>query len=172
MMVDVQPTLRGDMIELRPLRAADWDALYDVASDPLLWAQHPERNRYEAEVFRQFFFAALTSQSAFVVADLATGRIIGSSRYHGYDPAVREIEIGWSFLARSHWGGRYNGEMKSLMLAHAFTFVDRVIFSVGVHNIRSRRAVERIGGVLLDPHPASGPDTLVFGISKPAQGEI
>ena len=168
MPLDLQPTLRGNLIELRPLCVTDWDALYDVAADPLLWAQHPERNRYEADVFRQFFFAALSTQSAFVVCDLATGRVIGSSRYHAYDPVAREIEIGWSFLARSHWGGRYNGEMKALMLAHAFTSVDRVIFSVGEHNLRSQRAVERIGGVLLDAHPACTPETLVFGIRKPA----
>lgn len=172
MNADLQPTLRGELVELRPLRLTDWDAMYEIASDPLLWEQHPERNRYESHVFRLFFDEALRSQSAFAVLDLATGRIIGSSRYHCHDAVAREIEIGWSFLARSHWGGRYNGEMKQLMLSHAFTFVGRVIFSVGVNNLRSQRAVERIGGVLLHGHPAAGPDTLVFGISSPAQSEV
>lgn len=168
MSVDLQPTLRGALVELRPLRLTDWDALYDVASDPLLWEQHPESNRYEADVFREFFQRAIDSRSAFGVIDLSTDRIVGSSRYHGHDPVAREIEIGWSFLARSHWGGRYNGEMKQLMLEHAFTFVDRVIFSVGAKNIRSRRALERIGGELLDAHPACSPGILVFAIRKPA----
>lgn len=168
MPAELQPTLHGELVELRPLLLSDWDALYDVASDPQLWEQHPERNRYQVDVFRQFFHGALISRSALVASDAMTGRIIGSSRYHGYDPVAREIEIGWSFLARSHWGGRYNGEMKKLMLEHAFTFVDRVIFSVGAQNLRSRRAVERIGGELLEAHPAAAPDTVVFGIRNPA----
>ena len=99
---------------------------------------------------------------------MSTDRLIGSSRYHGYDPNAREIGIGWSFLARSHWGGRYNAEMKQRMLAHVFLFVDRVVFSVGVQNIRSQRAVQRIGGIPLRDHAACSPDTVTFSVSKPA----
>jgi N-acetyltransferase len=166
--IDLQPTLRGQLLELRPLLASDWDALYAVASDPLLWAQHPAKDRHQEEVFRQFFIDALATRGALVARDLDSGRVIGSSRYHGYTAESREIEIGWSFLARSHWGGTYNGEMKQLMLAHAFTFVDRVIFCVGANNIRSQQAVQRIGAVLLDAHPAQSPETRVYGITQEA----
>ena len=124
--------------------------LFSVASDPLIWEQHPARNRYEEEVFKQFFREALECGGAFVVVDRKTQAIIGSSRYFGYDPEKREIEIGWTFLARSHWGGHYNREMKRLMLDHAFQFVDSVIFKVGATNLRSRRAMEKIGGVLTE----------------------
>jgi N-acetyltransferase len=168
MPVDLQPTLRGTLIELRPLCESDWDALYAVAADPMLWAQHPARDRYEEDVFREFFRVAVESQSALVARDLQTERVIGSSRYHNFNVAAREIEIGWSFLARAYWGGRYNGEMKQLMLTHAFTFVDRVIFSVGAKNIRSQLAVQRIGAVRLDVHPAIVAGTLVFGLDKSA----
>jgi RimJ/RimL family protein N-acetyltransferase len=89
----------------------------------------------------------MASGGALLVIDRATGRVIGSSRYFGYDEANREIEIGWSFLARSHWGGRYNGEMKRLMLAHAFRFVTSVVLVIGPDNVRSQRAAERIGAV-------------------------
>lgn len=164
MPVDLQPHLIGDLVELRPLRSDDWDELFAVASDPLIWEQHPERDRYKEEVFQTYFTDALneinrssntreccdsnTGQGgAFAIIDRATGRIIGSTRYHGFDPNKSEVEIGWTFLARSHWGGRFNAEMKRLMLDHAFTFVDRVIFLVGVDNIRSQKAMERIGGV-------------------------
>jgi RimJ/RimL family protein N-acetyltransferase len=144
---DPQPVLIGELLELRPLRVDDFDALLRVASDPLLWEQHPERNRYQEAVFRGFFDEALASGGAFVAIDRATGQIIGSSRYHGLDAEQSVIEIGWSFLARAYWGGRYNGEMKRLMLEHAFKSVDRVIFIIGPDNRRSQRAVEKIGGV-------------------------
>jgi RimJ/RimL family protein N-acetyltransferase len=147
MSVDWQPTLRGELVELRPLRPADFDALLAVASDPLIWAQHPAGDRYKPEVFREFFQHAMASGGAFAVFDVATGRMIGSSRYLGYRRDRGEVEIGFTFLARSHWGGRYNGEMKRLMLEHAFRFVDTVVFLIGPTNIRSQKAVERIGAV-------------------------
>jgi RimJ/RimL family protein N-acetyltransferase len=144
---DLQPTLTGNVIELRPLRSEDSDALYAVASDPLIWEQHPNSDRYQPDVFAAFFRDAITSGGALIAIDRTDGRIIGSSRFSGYDPARSEIEIGWTFLARSHWGGAYNGEMKRLMLAHAFRFVESVIFVVGPNNIRSQKAVEKIRGV-------------------------
>jgi N-acetyltransferase len=139
--------LRGELLELRPLRADDFEPLFRVASDPLIWEQHPERNRYQEATFRTFFQEALASGGALVALERASGHIIGSSRYHGYDAERSVVEIGWTFLARTYWGGRYNGEMKRLMLAHAFESVQRVIFVIGPDNRRSQRAVEKIGGV-------------------------
>ncbi len=144
---DPQPTLRGDLLELRPLREDDFDALFAVAADPLIWEQHPDSDRYQEAVFRAFFADALASGGALVAIDRADGRVIGSSRFHGYDPAAGVVEIGWTFLARARWGGRYNGEMKRLMLEHAFRWARRVRFIIGPENRRSRRAVEKIGGV-------------------------
>jgi RimJ/RimL family protein N-acetyltransferase len=144
---DRQPFLVGELLELRPLQAGDFEALFRVAADPLIWELHPEPNRYQEATFRAFFEDALASSGALVALDRATGQIIGSSRYHGYDAEGSVIEIGWTFLARSHWGGRYNGEMKRLMLEHAFKSVQRVIFTIGPDNRRSQRAVEKIGGV-------------------------
>jgi uncharacterized protein YhfF len=152
MSLDRQPTLVGTLVELRPLRPADQAALYAVASDPLIWEQHPAKNRHEAAVFAEFFSEALASGGALLVTDARTQRAIGSSRFHGYSEERSEVEIGWTFLARSHWGGRYNGELKQLMLRHAFRFVRSVVFFVGRENLRSRRALDRIGGVL-EPEP-------------------
>jgi N-acetyltransferase len=144
---DPQPRLVGDLIEVRPLAPDDWENLFAVASDPLIWEQHPARDRYREDVFRKFFREALETGSAFVVIDRKTGEIIGSSRYFGFDPGESVVEIGWTFLARAYWGGNYNGELKRLMLDHAFRFVERVVFVIGVTNFRSQRAVEKIGGV-------------------------
>ena len=144
---DLQPVLRGELLWLRPLRPDDWDALYAVASDPLIWEQHPAADRYQKDVFRGFFQQALDSGGAFVVIDAQTDRVIGSSRFHGYDEAKGEIEIGWTFLARAYWGGVHNRELKQLMLRHALGFVTRVIFLVGPTNRRSQRALEKIGAV-------------------------
>ena len=142
---DLQPHLKGKLIELRPLTPEDWGDLFSVASDPLIWEQHPESDRYKEDVFKVFFKDALESGGAFVVIDTKNKRIIGSTRFHGYDPEKSEVEIGWTFLASKYWGGRYNREMKQLMLAHAFQFVENVVFYVGENNIRSQKATEKIG---------------------------
>ena len=145
---DWQPHLVGELVELQPLTAADFPRLFAVASDPAIWAQHPARDRCQEPVFREFFSSALASGSAFLVVDRATGAVIGSTRYCNHDAQRSEVEIGWTFLARSHWGGRYNHEMKRLMLDYAWRYVARVYFVVGADNTRSRTALARIGAVL------------------------
>lgn len=147
--MDRQPVLEGERLLLRPLAADDWDALYAVASDPEIWAIHPQPNRWQEPVFRRFFADALERGGALAVVDRASGALIGSSQYKIDDPADGgSVEIGWTFLARSHWGGETNREMKRLMLVHAFHYVERVHFRVGEVNLRSCRAMEKIGGRL------------------------
>lgn len=144
---ELQPILQGDLVTLRPLSAEDFAALYAVASDPLIWEQHPDKSRHHLEGFRVFFGDALASGGAFAVIDRASNAMVGSSRFHAFDAAKSEVEIGWTFLARSHWGGKYNLEMKQLMLRHAFRFARRVVFRVGPQNVRSQRAVEKLGAI-------------------------
>ena len=148
MAFELQPTLTGNLITLRPLKGDDFEMLYAVASDPLIWEQHPNHDRWKRDVFEDFFRGAIESGGALVAIDQATGRVIGSSRYLGYDQAASEVEIGFTFLSRSYWGGVYNGEMKRLMLEHAFRFVDSVVFIIGPENHRSQKAVMKIGAVL------------------------
>lgn len=147
---DGQPHLHGPSLELRPMLATDWDALFAVASDKEIWALHPANDRYTEPVFRRYFEDGLKSRGALVVNERETGSIIGASRYSSEFAEPGEIEIGWTFLARSKWGGGTNLEMKRLMLLHAFKFVDTVMFRVGAENARSRRAMEKIGAVLTD----------------------
>jgi RimJ/RimL family protein N-acetyltransferase len=165
---DLQPTLKGDLLELRPLRPDDFHDLYAVASDPLLWEQHPAWDRYKEEVFKVLFRESLDSGGALIAIDRRDGRAVGSSRFHGYDETKSEIEIGWTFLARSHWGGIYNAEMKRLMLRHAFQYVKSVIFLVGSRNLRSQRAMEKIGGVRAGYRAdGRGQENFVYRITAP-----
>jgi N-acetyltransferase len=168
---DLQPTLRGELLELRPLQPSHFDALWAVASDPGIWAQHPAKERATPDGFRKFFQDALDSGGALVAIDARDGNVIGSSRFFGYDPERNEVEIGWTFLARSHWGGRYNGEMKRLMIDHAFRFVDCVVFLVAPENYRSQRAVEKIGGVRTGSRTnATGAESVLFELRTPQRG--
>jgi RimJ/RimL family protein N-acetyltransferase len=149
--MDRQPVLEGERLLLRPLREADWDALFAVAADPELWARHPFHDRWQEPVFREFFADALGKGGALAVIEKATGEVVGSSRFQGYDPADGGVvEIGWTFLARRLWGTGANAEMKRLMLEHAFRFVERVTFRVGQDNVISRGAMKNIGGRLTD----------------------
>src|SRR5262245_5342539 len=172
MQFDLQPTLRGKLIDVRPLTPADWAALFAAASDPLIWEQHPERDRYTQPVFQKFFQGALDSKGAFAVIERQSGRIIGSSRYCNLKPAESEVEIGFTFLERKFWGGAYNGELKSLMLGHAFKFVERVVFVVGESNLRSQKALEKIGARFFKKAEATAPDgtvrqNVLFVLSRP-----
>jgi RimJ/RimL family protein N-acetyltransferase len=144
-----QPTLTGSSISLRPLQAADFDALYKAASDPKIWQQHPDSSRYQRDVFEQrYFSSAIASGGALAVIDSNTGGIIGGSRYYEWDAGKREIAVGYTFLECKYWGTGANQQMKALMLAHAFTHARAVWFHVGETNLRSRRAVEKLGAVL------------------------
>ena len=155
-------------MELRPLRPQDFDVLYAVASDPLIWEQHPAKDRCNRDVFEKFFADALDSGGALIVTDCGDHRVIGSSRYHGYSAENSEVEIGWTFLARSHWGGRYNREMKQLMLLHAFRFVSRVLLVIDHQNIRSQVAAKKMGairaGSRLEP---TGRESHIYLITAP-----
>jgi N-acetyltransferase len=143
-----QLSASGPTVRLRPVKSDDYQALFDAASDPLIWAQHPEPTRWQPAVFRRFFDGAIACGGALVIEGRESGRIIGSSRFDDHRPQTRSVEIGYTFLARAFWGGTVNAEVKSLMLAHAFAHVDSVWFVVGESNWRSRKAMEKIGGRL------------------------
>ncbi|HNC23177.1 MAG TPA: GNAT family N-acetyltransferase [Opitutaceae bacterium] len=162
---EFRPTLRGELVELIPLEPEHFETLFAVASDPKIWEQHPKWDRYKREVFEKFFAERIAWAGSLLVKDRATGAVIGSSSFKQREPDV--VEIGWTFLARSHWGGRYNGEMKRLMLRHAFGHFPRVIFVIGPNNLRSRKAVEKIGGVFQEEGVSDdGTPRVIYRIDK------
>lgn len=146
---DCQPALYGSTLKLRALAASDFEALFLAASDPLIWAGHPASDRYERQVFAAYFAARLASAKALAVIDIESGQIVGMSSYYTPPDQPESIAIGYTFLARAKWGGEANRELKSLMLEHAFTVYDIVYFHVGPANIRSQKALLKIGAVHL-----------------------
>lgn len=147
---ELQPSLENEFVKIQPLKESDFEQLYAVASDPLIWEQHPNPDRYKKAVFETFFKGAMQSQGAFLVSDKKTGKLIGSSRFYGFDPKKNSIAIGYTFLAKDHWGSKYNPALKKLMIDHAFRFVDSIIFHVGALNVRSQKAIERLGANKID----------------------
>ena len=168
---NLQPYLENNLLILRPLLEEDFENLYKVASDPLIWEQHPAKNRCQRNVFEAFFKEAIESKGAFVVIDKKTGGVIGSTRFNPVKETDNAIEIGWTFLARQHWGGYYNRSMKLLMIDYAFNFVENIIFYINENNIRSQKAVEKMGGeriVQLENQPLESrvDSTVIYKINK------
>lgn len=146
MYINLQPTfLQDDFVKLVPLKQDDFEKLYAVASDPQIWEQHPTKNRYERDVFQNYFDGAVASKSAFIIYNATTNEIIGSSRFYDFDETKKCIAIGYTFLAKSHWGTTFNRAVKLLMLNYAFTFANEVVFHIGANNIRSQKAIAKLG---------------------------
>ena len=167
--MDLQPTLQGKLLSLRPLREDDLEGLFFVACDPLIWELHPARDRYQRPVFEEFFRQAIASKSALAVLDATNGTLIGTSRYALWPDDPDALEIGWTFLARAYWGGVHNAELKRLMLEHAFLFVKRVLFLADSQNHRSRRALAKIGAVAVGAQAGPpGHENLIYEVRRRA----
>lgn len=145
-----QPILRDDLVEIIPLSPGDFESLFVIASDPLVWEQHPNKERSTREGFQPFFDEAIAKGMAFRIIDRESQEVIGSSRYHEIDGYPDVIEIGWTFLARKCWGGKYNSAVKKLMIDHAFQHVSEIFFIVDRNNVRSQKAVEKLGCEKMD----------------------
>ncbi|CAN5392555.1 GNAT family protein [soil metagenome] len=145
--INVQPFLQNGMVTARPLLQADFEDLYQAASDPLIWEQHPNKYRWQLKDFQNYFIGAMQSGGALLVSDAATKEVIGSSRYSDYKPDTNSISIGYTFFKYSHWGRGYNYALKRLMLDHIFQYVETVTFYIGAVNKRSQISIERFGAI-------------------------
>ena len=146
--INWQPgNLGDDIVKLIPIAESDFEDIFKVASDPLIWEQHPAKDRYKREVFQLYFDGAIASKTAFLIVDKSSDKIIGSTRYYDYKPDNSSIAIGYTFLSRQYWGGLYNKSSKRLLLDYAFQFVDKVYFHIGATNLRSQLATMKIGAI-------------------------
>ncbi len=138
--------LENDLVKLIPIKEEDFDRLFAVAADPKIWEQHPVKDRYLEEVFRENFFnGAIESGMAFLIVDQKTGEVMGSTRYYDDNPDEPSIAIGWTFIACKYWGGKYNRALKKLMLDYAFQYVDKVYLHIGINNLRSQMGTAKLG---------------------------
>ncbi len=170
--ITLQPVLENDIVYIRPLRHDDFEDLYAVASDPLLWQQHPEPLRYQREIFDKFFRKAMDSAGALVLIDKQKQNIIGCSRYYEHKEQENSIAIGYTFIAREYWGTGHNPSIKQLMLDHILHSVDTVYFHIGIHNIRSQKAIERLGARKLDMNDPQHENHLVYIIDRDLWKEL
>jgi RimJ/RimL family protein N-acetyltransferase len=145
---EFQPVLDGELVRLRPVVRADFTGLLAVGADAGVWAQHPNPERATEAGFRAYFEDQLASGGSLIAENRADGAVVGMSRYSMAFTGADEVEIGWTFLGRAYWGGAYNRDIKRAMLGHAFRFVRTVVFRIGEDNLRSRRAVEKLGARL------------------------
>lgn len=151
MTFSIQPThLQNQFVKLVPLQETDFEELYSVANDELLWEQHPNKLRYQKPVFQNFFDGAMQSQGAFFIRESSTNEPIGSSRFYDYNPETNSILIGYTFIGRKFWGKGCNKALKELMMNYAFQYVDTIYFHIGANNIRSQKALEKTGGEKID----------------------
>ncbi|WP_320814479.1 GNAT family N-acetyltransferase [Flavobacterium sp.] len=151
--MNLQTSISNDLITIKPVQENDFEALFSVASDELLWEQHPNNDRYKREVFQVFFDNAIKSKGAFVIIDNTTNKVIGSSRYYEFNKEESSIIIGYTFISRDFWGTKYNGSLKELMINYAFQFVNKIHFHVGDTNYRSQKAVEKLGAIKIGELP-------------------
>ena len=145
--INFQPILQNKFVTAVPLQQSDFDKLFLAASDPLIWEQHPNKNRWQREEFENYFTGAIRSGGAFLVSDTQTNEVIGSSRYSDYDASTNTVSIGYTFFIRSHWGSGHNHALKYLMLEHIFKYVDTVKFYIGAVNKRSQISLQRFGAI-------------------------
>jgi RimJ/RimL family protein N-acetyltransferase len=151
MKFDLQPThLHNERIRLIPLQETDFDRLFEVGSNPKVWKQHPNPNRYKLEDFTNYFRGAIESNGAFLILDSFSNETIGCSRYYDYNENESTILIGYTFIGINFWGNGYNKALKKLMLDYAFQFVNKVYFHIGAFNYRSQKAIEKIGATKVD----------------------
>jgi RimJ/RimL family protein N-acetyltransferase len=150
MQINIQPTLENDQILLLPLEKNDFEALYSVASDSKIWEQHPNKNRWQRDVFLNFFQGAIESNGAYKIIDKTTGNIAGSTRIYGFDEQENSIMIGYTFIATAYWGKGFNPAVKTMLLNYLFQHVSQVLFQIGSNNIRSQTAITRLGATKID----------------------
>ena len=140
-------TLSNKKVLLRKLLADDFDALKTAMSDPKIWQNHPQHDRYKLPKIQSWFEDAL-QENALAIIDKDTSQLIGSSRYYEMDTQLNEVAIGYTFLITKHWGGETNLAMKRLMFQHAWQHFDTVWLHIAEENTRSRCAAEKIGAKL------------------------
>ena len=144
-------TLTGKLISLEPLGQSHAQGLYNRGRSAGDWVYMPRSCFVDLADARQWVDEALDSlqQLPFAIVENAKGKVAGSTRYLNIRPEHRSLEIGWTWLGQEWQRTGVNTEAKLLLLQHAFEKLGcrRVEFKVDGRNLRSQRALERIGAI-------------------------
>jgi len=154
-MMKIEPaTLKGRLVRLEPLRMEHAGELYDASRDASLWAYMPVSQSRSLLEMEQLVASTLQSQSngvclPFAIISLEGNRVVGETRYLTIVPHDHGLEIGWTWLTPSVQRTGVNTECKYLLLRHAFEDMSaiRVQFKTHHLNVKSQRAIERLGAV-------------------------
>ncbi|OPC32488.1 GNAT family N-acetyltransferase [Elizabethkingia miricola] len=145
--------LQGTNINLVPLEEKHLEELYTAAADKELWALIPT-DCSERDTFYKTYEFAISERTAgnqypFVIIHKDTNKIIGSTRLFEIYPADKKLEIGWTWITKDYWGTTINLECKLLLLTYCFETLktNRVQLKTKDTNFRSRKAIEKIGGI-------------------------
>ena len=139
----------NDNYLIKKLKISDFNLLYDVGKNPSIWEQHPENDRWKLEKFKNYFNNGIQNEfGIYGIFDKKENRLIGSSRYYDYNKKKLAIKVGFTFLIPEYWGTSANYQIKVLMLTEAFKNLKKVYFDIGFNNLRSRKAIEKLGAVL------------------------
>lgn len=156
-MSNVQPhfvqavTLRGYGLRLEPLELQHQAGLRAAAQDGELWrirvTSVPEPEETQAYIENALAMRAAGHRLAFAVVDEKENRVLGSSSYHDIVPALKRVEIGWTWYAKSVQGSHVNAACKLMLMQHAFeTLACPVVgWRTDNYNFASQRAIERLG---------------------------
>ena len=153
MSFEVKPViLSGDAVRLEPLSQEHAQGLYNRGRSTADWAYMPRGCFVDLADTRQWIDAALgaTGQQPFGIVETGKSKVVGSTRYLNIRPQHRSLEIGWTWLGQESQRTGINTEVKLLLLTHAFEHLGavRVEFKTDGRNLRSQRALERIGATL------------------------
>ena len=153
MKIDTNLIIEGNTITLVPLEMKYKEQLYEAINNPDVW-KYTWREVKTFDDIEQMLLIAVQNkddgkQLPFIVKDKLSGEVIGTTRIGDIDIANRNVEIGWTWFSPSVWRTKVNTECKFLLLQYCFEELKvlRVQFSISGQNIRSQKAVERIGAV-------------------------
>ncbi len=145
--------LEGEMVRLVPLERDHFPALLKIGADSRIWEYMSVDGSDEGRLLQLLESAVLKratkEQYPFAVIEKATGAVVGSTMFHNIFPQHRKLEIGWTWYAPSLWRTGVNRECKYLLLNYCFDVLAaiRVQLVTDEINVRSRKAIEGIGGV-------------------------
>jgi RimJ/RimL family protein N-acetyltransferase len=151
-LIEFKITLENNYVRLVQTSEDHFQELYQIGSNPVIWEQHPNQDRWKKNNFRKYFDGGINnSEGCFTIIDKKINKIIGTTRFYSFDENKQSVKIGYTFISNEYWGTKINYQIKKLMMDYIFQFLDKVYFEIGKTNFRSQKSVEKLGGKKVKP---------------------